>query len=175
METEIWKDIPWYEWLYKASNLWRIKSLFDRNHGNFRIKILKKYKKIDWYEIVNLYNWNNKKCASVHRLVASTFHWLDLLDPKQFACHKNDTPDDNRECNIFVWTAKDNFIDMCNKWRKVNNNKIVLQYSLDMEFIKEWNSTLEIQRILNFHNSCISKCCNNTQKVSHWFIWKYKY
>lgn len=24
---EIWKDIPWYEWLYQASNMWRVKSL----------------------------------------------------------------------------------------------------------------------------------------------------
>lgn len=27
MDTEIWKDVEWYEWVYEISNLWRVKSL----------------------------------------------------------------------------------------------------------------------------------------------------
>lgn len=26
-KIEIWKDIPWFEWLYQVSTLWNIKSL----------------------------------------------------------------------------------------------------------------------------------------------------
>ena len=44
MNEEIWKDIPWYEWLYQASNLWNIKSLIS-----WKEKILKANKTKRWY------------------------------------------------------------------------------------------------------------------------------
>ena len=63
---EIWKDIPWFEWLYQVSNMGRVK--------NRHWKIIKgrsngKYLK------VNLYNKWISKQFSIHVLVMLTFIW----------------------------------------------------------------------------------------------------
>ena len=48
---EIFKDIPWYEWLYQISNLWNIKSL---EYNNTLEPRLLKFQKLKWYQIVML-------------------------------------------------------------------------------------------------------------------------
>ena len=77
MEQEIWKDIPWYEWLYQVSNLWRIKSLprYIKNQYWNKALILKQ-SIIMWYNCVNLYKDKKHKNWKVHRLVISSFIWL---------------------------------------------------------------------------------------------------
>jgi hypothetical protein len=49
--------------------------------------------------------------------------------------------------------------------------KIVLQYDLDGNFIKEWESASEAERNIG---GDIKACCNNKQKTAAGFIWKYK-
>lgn len=39
-----------------------------------------------------------------------------------------------------------------------------MQYDLEGNFIKEWVTTMEIQRQLNYHRSNISNCCNGLVK-----------
>lgn len=51
--------------------------------------------------------------------------------------------------------------------RKIN------QYDLNGIFIKTWNSMGEIERKLKINHSMISECCNNKQKTSGGYIWKY--
>ena len=48
------------------------------------------------------------------------------------------------------------------------------QFSLDGNYIKTWESMLEIKRQLGFDNSHIGRCCSGKQKTSNGFIWKYK-
>ena len=65
MTKEIWKDIPGYEGLYKASNLGNIYSIrmnkcFATNHNVT-------------YPRVILSKNGSRKCLAVHRLVAITF------------------------------------------------------------------------------------------------------
>lgn len=69
------------------------------------------------YPTVTIYNNGIKKKYMVSRIIASVFHWLDIDDPTQLACHKDDDPMNNREDNIFVGTQKDNIQDMIKKWR----------------------------------------------------------
>jgi group I intron endonuclease len=57
---------------------------------------------------------------------------------------------------------------------KHHNCKIVLQYDLNNNPIKEWESVTEIQDKLGYYNSNISACCNNKQKTAYGYIWKYK-
>jgi len=59
MQKEIWKDIPWYEWLYQASNLGRIKSLSKKWSWWHNWKILKATLKF-YLEICIIYE-NNKE------------------------------------------------------------------------------------------------------------------
>lgn len=52
--------------------------------------------------------------------------------------------------------------------------KVVIQYTLDSVFIKEWESIKSIQDSLGYDNTCICRCCNSKQKSSYGYIWKFK-
>ena len=54
------------------------------------------------------------------------------------------------------------------------HKKPILQFDLKGNFIKEWESIIEVEKILKISSSCI--CCNlkDKTKKSHSFIWKYK-
>ena len=57
---------------------------------------------------------------------------------------------------------------------KVNRSEI-LQYDLDMNFIKEWKSLREIERNdLTLSRSQIAKCCKGIKNAYSGFIWRYK-
>lgn len=112
MEKEIWKDIPWYEWLYEASNLGNIFS-FDKKvkcrWWNFRIikwKILKWKDNWKWYKAIHLIkNWINTRFY-IHRLILLTFIWKNDLHCN----HKNWIRNDNRLENLEYCTASENHI-----------------------------------------------------------------
>ena len=53
------------------------------------------------------------------------------------------------------------------------SSKIVLQYDLEGNFIKEWASIQECGRN-GFSVSSICRCCNNKANQAKGFIWKYK-
>ena len=53
-------------------------------------------------------------------------------------------------------------------------SKTVLQFSLDGEFLKEFESTQEVGRQFNASSSNILMCCRGELRQSHGYIWKYK-
>lgn len=53
-------------------------------------------------------------------------------------------------------------------------SKCVLQYTLDGEFVREWVSTIEVQRQTGFKQTAISRCALGGQKTAYNYIWKYK-
>ena len=52
-----------------------------------------------------------------------------------------------------------------------NTSKKTYQYDLNGNFIREWNSVIEIQRELNYNTTCISGCCNKRNQSAYGFIW----
>ena len=54
----------------------------------------------------------------------------------------------------------------------IRNNKPILQYDLDNNFIKEWISRTEAKKWLGPGD--ISGCLLGKQKQAGGFIWKYK-
>ena len=54
------------------------------------------------------------------------------------------------------------------------NNKFVLQYDKEMNFIMEYPSTREAERKTKIYRANISKCCKGKVKSAGGFIWKYK-
>ncbi len=54
------------------------------------------------------------------------------------------------------------------------NAKKVLQFDLDFNFIKEWESSAEIARQLNYKTSNIIRCCSNDINTYKGFIWVHK-
>lgn len=65
------------------------------------------------------------------------------------------------------------FIEM-NINRIKDRLKPIIQYSLNGQFIKEWQSATQIELELKIDNSSISKCCKGIRTLAGGFIWKYK-
>ena len=52
--------------------------------------------------------------------------------------------------------------------------KPILQFDLEMNFIKEWDSIVGAARTLSLHEASISHCLGGRYKQHHGFVWKYK-
>lgn len=116
-------------------------------------------------------------------------------DNLPLVCHKDETLDEywflnNWVDNLFWGTPSDNMQDMSNKWRSSmhlignkyakwkfwkdhNRSKKINQYSLEWEFIREWDSIADVQRNLNINHAHISSVCLWRRRKSGGFIWKY--
>lgn len=179
LENEIWKDIPNYEGLYQASNLGRIKSLerFRKGANGSLVTVKEKILKpqidgIDYYGVC-LYKQSIKKTCKIHRLV-----WLAFNGPIPEGLqvnHINEIKADNRLENLNLMTAKEN-----TNWGSRNEraakklSKVVLQFDLNDNFIKEYQSAHQVERELGFASQNISKCCKGKFKTAYRYKWRYK-
>lgn len=173
LKNEQWKQIVGYENSYLISNYGRIKSLERKIHNKtYKEKIMKLEISKDGYLRVDLYKNTNKKHKKVHRLVAQAF--LNNYNEKCCINHK----DENKHNNLI------NNLEICNYSYNINYgtrnqrvakklSKKINQYDINGNFIKTWNSMMEIKRELNIEPSYISYCCNNKLKQAKGFIFKY--
>jgi hypothetical protein len=65
-----------------------------------------------------------------------------------------------------------------NQIHKINSGlsnciKKIVQYDLQMNKLKEYNSQVEASKELKINNSCISKCCKGKAKTAGGFIFKF--
>ena len=162
--NEIWKDIFGYEGLYQVSNLGRVRSL---KFGKERILSIRRSK--FGYLLVNLCKNSDMKTFRVHRLVGQSF----IPNPNNLPeiNHKNEDKTNNRVENL-EWCDRKYNINYGT--RTVKCSKPVLQFTKDGEFVREWKSTMDVQRNLGFDNTSISSCCTGRYKSAYGFIWKYK-
>ena len=101
--TEIFKDIPNYEGIYKVSNLGNVKSL------KWNKEIIMKQGISSRYLAVNLRKENISKIYRVHVLVAMTFLNYKPNGKQDFVIdHKNGVRTDNRLENLQIVTQREN-------------------------------------------------------------------
>lgn len=190
LDWEEWRDIPWYEWYYQVSNMWRVKSLAriinskDWRKWRSVIDLIRKPLTHLWYKSIPLSKFWIYKIHKVHRLVASAFLWLDLYSnlPHKYVvcvCHKDDNPSNNNVNNLFLWTHMDNMQDKINKWRMPkwithHSAKPISQFTKLWEFITHWWSLTEASNSLWIDHRDISKCCYWKIKSAWWYKWKFK-
>ena len=169
---EIWKDIEGYEGLYQVSNLGRVKSL--GNNKTRKEKILKSTKNTNGYLEVQLCKEGKHKKYLTHRLVAQAFipNPNNLLEVN----HINEDKTDNRVDNLEYCDRKYN----CNYGTR--NKKVaivksipILQFSLDGELVRKWDSAEEASKELNIFRSSINECCRGRRKSAGGYRWKYYY
>ena len=171
---EIFKDIKGYEGLYQISNFGNVKSLNYRNTG--KEKLLKPILQANGYLYVGLYE--PLKRFSIHRLVAEAF----INNPDNLPCvnHKDENPTNNHVYNLEWCTNKynTNYGTCIERIREtqLNNPKLsrkVYQYTLDGEFVKEWESTRECCRN-GFDQGGVSSCCRGERKTYKGYRWSYE-
>ena len=183
MKKEFWKNIKDYENLYQGSNLGRVRS-FDRwvksKNGSLRFckgRILKPGTNKDGYLQVDLWKNNKRKNFLVHRLVAQAF--LDNPNNLPEVNHKDENKLNNSVENLEWCDRKYN----CNygtrnerqKKKQLNDikkSKPVLQYDLEGNFIREWESTMECGRN-GYNQGHVAECCQGKRKTHKGFIWRY--
>ena len=175
---EIWKDVVGYEGLYQVSNLGRVKSLPRRIIVGWadyvsKEKILSQANHRQGYKFVCFHRNGKQKTYKVHRLVAEAF----ISNPNNYKCinHKNENPSNNNVDNL-EWCNHSYNNNYGTRNERVRNAtcKIVEQYTKDGQYIRDWNGTREIQRVLGIRCSNISGACLGKRKTAGGFVWKYK-
>ena len=179
---EIWKDIEGYEGLFQVSSNGVIRSL-DFNHTG-EIKLLKLQDNGKGYLRAHLYKNGETKKYMVHQLVAKAF----LPNPNNYPIinHK-----DEDKTNNIIWVNDDGSIDYnksnlewCthkyninygNRTKKANQSKCkkILQFDLEGNFIKLWDSLKSAEEFLKIKHSSIWSCLNGRYKTAGNYIWKY--
>ena len=165
MVNEIWKDIKDYS-NYMVSNLGRVKSLNYKNTD--KEKILKPYKNREGYLRVELSKNGNGKQYLIHRLVAEAF--IDNPNNLPQIDHINTNKTNNRVCNLRWCTQKEN---NNNHLTVEKRSKPILQFTKNGEFIRKWDSILDVERELGINQSNICQCCKGKLKSAGKFKWQY--
>lgn len=166
---EYWKPVEGYEGLYEVSDLGRVRS---------KRGILSPAIDPNGYLRVSLSNDGKQKTFKVHRLVATAF--VPNMFNLEQVNHINENKTDNRAENLMwcdnrensSWGSRGKRISEANTNGKLS--KPVLQFSKTGEFIREWPSAMEVERVLGFQHSHIVNCCNGKRKTHQGYIWRYK-
>lgn len=160
---EIWKEIKGYEG-YEVSNTGKVRGknvneLKPRSNGN--------------YYFITLSNNGDKRNFYIHRLVAIAF--LPNPDCLPQVNHKDENTYNNSVDNLEWCTNQYNqhYSKTYLKGAEASKKK-VLQYDMNNNLIKEWNSQSEAARALNIRQNKISDVCCGVNRSYKGYIWRFK-
>ena len=167
---EIWKNIEGYP-DYQVSNMGRVKSL--GNNKTRKEKIMS-YDNNKGYNRIQLCKDGKTKHFRIHRLVAQAF----LPNPNNLpeVNHINEDKTDNRVSNL-EWCNREYNINYGTHNKRIAkaNSIPILQFSKDGEFVRKWDSAMQVERELGFYNSYISRCLKGKCKLAYGYKWCYHY
>ena len=110
---------------------------------------------------------------AVHKIVAIAF--LENIHNYKEVDHLDFNRSNNAVTNL-KWTNHiDNVRRSSNQGRYLNKGtKAILQYDLQGNLIKEWQSGTQIQKELGISSKNVSACCHNKRKTHKGYVWKFK-
>lgn len=119
---------------------------------------------------INLYRYllkNNFKCEFELQTLCSNCNMIKFFDKKESSHIKTEEWKNN------ISKALKKVIQP--KGVKSHRAKKVLQFTLDGEFVKEWEIIKEAEFYYNKNKNAknIVACCNNRQHTAYGFIWKH--
>ena len=164
IEDEVWKEIE--DSHYLVSNYGRVKNIVKNN-----ILAGKRDTGYVRYEITK--NDGSRKTYLAHRLVMCAFKQIDLEDKSGVVNHINGDKMDNRLENLEWVTKSDNMLKAYYETKTNSKTRPIIQYDLNMNFIKEWNGANEAARNLGLRQSGITAACQR-KGSSAGFQWRYK-
>lgn len=195
MNSELyeWRPVVGYEGLYEVNNLGEVKSLpkLTRNKTAFwmtKERIMNNVTSTHGYQYVTLCKDGKQERVSVHRLMG--FAFLENKDPEHYdrINHKDENPENNyihintdgtvnEELSNLEWCSHQyNITYGTTKERiKRHNPRIrkVKQYTLNGEFVKEWDSIKDIHKDLGFSRSSVTATCQHKYLQTNGFVWRY--
>lgn len=180
---EIWKDVINYEGLYKISNYGRVISC-KKNE-----KLLKPLNCNGYLKVVLCKNGKVKN-ELLHRLVAQ--HYIQNPNNYNEVNHKDENKTNNNADNL-EWcshkyninygtgnlrralkekTSKEKVPKKIKHYIGNKNSKKIIQYDLQGNFIREWESISSASKELNLKK--IWEVCNKKRNKCGNYIWRYK-
>lgn len=166
---ETWKDVVGYEGKYQVSNKGRVRSLpVESRTKYFSGRVLSLFVDNVGYMAVNL----SRKTYKVHRLVAVAF----IDNPNNYPCvnHKDENKTNN-DVNNLEWCtySYNNNYGTRNQRISQNEGRKIIQYDLNGNEVKRWNSIVDAARYYKVARTTICGCCAGRQHTSCGYVWRY--
>lgn len=187
LPNEEWRDIVGYEGLYQVSNMGRVKGLsrvsnFGKRVKRIPIRILKPTISKRGYYVVGLSKDGKTKNHTIHRILMTSF--VPNPENKRAIDHIDTNKLNNSLDNLRWCTDKENSNNEKTKEKNRNNcfrmwknglfdnrnnthYRKVAQYTKDGEYIKTWDSIIEVEKALGIDRSSISAICLGTNPNRH--------
>ena len=172
---EIWKEVPRYNGAYLISNFGNMKSMkryVERKGTMCLVKPRLLSKVVGHSGYIEYQITYNKKHRSekAHRLVAEAF--IPNPGNKPFVNHKDGNKQNNYVENLEWCSGRENVLHAYHH-RLCKRCKRVAQYDLNMNLIKIWETSGDIQRAGLATSSHINEACNGKRTQHHGYIWRY--
>lgn len=113
-----------------------------------------------------------KITIQLHRAIYETYHQCKI--PSGYDIHHIDFNPFNNSIDNLLLISHSEHKTLHNTIKNPKNPKHILQYTLDGEFVAEYESAMDAQRQTGIGNSLIGKCCNGVYKQTNGFKFKYK-
>ena len=118
---------------------------------------------------IKVYVYN--KSYALHRVVALTF--IENPENKEQVNHIDGNKINNSVNNLEWVTNKENQIHKFKTGLGNNYTRKIIQYDLEMNEIKQYNSIVEASNLLNIGKSNIRGVLNGSRKTAGGFVFKY--
>ena len=159
-----WKTIKEYP-DYKISNLGIVKNFKTVPEKEISQRLR------NGYNVVRLYDGPRSQHYSIHRLIA--IYFIENPDPVKFKLVDHIDGDKlNNDITNLRWT---NASGNKKNWdsNRTNYNKVI-QYNLEGEELKIWDSAASAAKELKFNSSSLCNCCGHRRLTYKGFIWRYE-